>query len=182
MREEIRELQRQANVTTVFVTHDQDEALSVSDRIVVMRAGYIEQMDSPEAVYSRPATCFVADFMGEANIVEGVPSIDGGQTHLVHKSGVRLPMAEMEAQSGASATIGIRPEAIRIGHLADDSQGIQAIVEDITYRGAFSMVRCRVSPSLELRAIRMNTSETVEPFAVGDTVRLAWPANAARAI
>src|SRR5690606_24288996 len=182
MRDEIRELQRKANVTTVFVTHDQDEALSVSDRIVVMSAGHIEQMDRPEMVYSRPATRFVADFMGEANIIEGAVMLDGEAAWLQHSTGTRLPVAAEGVRNGDNAIVGIRPEAITIRRAADGDAGVRATVEDVTYRGPFSMIRCRIGPSLEIRAMHTNPADTIETFSIGDAVTLDWPAAAARSI
>jgi putative spermidine/putrescine transport system ATP-binding protein len=71
MREEVRQLQRQIGITTVFVTHDQEEALTIADRIAVMKDGVLQQVDTPETLYARPATLFVADFIGTMNLIPG---------------------------------------------------------------------------------------------------------------
>ncbi|TIN31075.1 MAG: ABC transporter ATP-binding protein, partial [Mesorhizobium sp.] len=79
MRVEIKKIQKATGITAIFVTHDQEEALSMSDRIVVMNAGSVEQIGTPEEVYERPATAFVADFLGKANMLAGTVSRSDGQ-------------------------------------------------------------------------------------------------------
>ncbi|MGE0844936.1 MAG: ABC transporter ATP-binding protein [Flavobacteriaceae bacterium] len=184
MRDEIKELQAKTSITTVFVTHDQDEALSLSDRIVVMSAGRIEQIDRPDIVYSRPATPFVADFMGEANLVEGTVALARGKAHLVHASGVRLPVAAEGLENGQRARISIRPEAISVspGKPKRGVDGLEAQISGVTYRGAFSMLTCRLSPTLELRAAHTNRGGDEAPLALGDTVHLEWSPLAARKV
>ncbi|BDA84331.1 ABC transporter ATP-binding protein [Aureimonas sp. SA4125] len=121
VRAEIRDLQRRFGLTAVYVTHDQEEALAVSDRIVVMRAGRIEQIGTPEALYDRPATPFVADFIGDANLLEG--KVDGGR----FRAGMLdLPLA---GQDGI-ATVSIRPERIRL------TAGGPAQIVSATYLGS----------------------------------------------
>lgn len=105
VRAEIRDLQQRFGLTAVYVTHDQEEALAVSDRIVVMKMGQIAQIGTPPELYERPASKFVADFIGDANLVEG--SVDGGVFRTAHLS---MPV---EAPDGV-ATATIRPERIRL--------------------------------------------------------------------
>lgn len=181
MRQEIRELQRKTNVTAVFVTHDQEEALSVSDRIIVMSAGNVEQIDRPEAVYASPATRFVADFMGETNFVEGVVSREGDVSHLVHESGVKFPVQSSKAANGARLLVSLRPEAIAISG-AGSTGGIDAVVEDMVYRGAFSVVRCRINPKFALHAVQQNIGGLGTSVASGDRVSIAWSPEAARVL
>lgn len=181
MRQEIRELQRKTNVTAVFVTHDQEEALSVSDRIIVMSAGNVEQIDRPQAVYANPATRFVADFMGETNFIEGTVSHEADMPHLVHESGVKFRVASTGATKGARLLVSLRPEAIVISE-AGSAGGIDAVVEDIVYRGAFSVLRCRINPTLVLNAVQQNAGGLVTGVAPGDRISIAWSPEAARAV
>ncbi|WP_346771001.1 TOBE domain-containing protein [Bradyrhizobium sp. CW9] len=122
-----------AQITTVCVTLDQDEALTLSDRIIVMRGGEIEQTDAPEALYDKPTTRFVAKFSGEANILEDGDTIECGIPH----------------KSGSAAMI--RPERIRIAapgaptcYDADQHQSIAGTVDDRIYAGPLRKYRVRV--------------------------------------
>jgi len=107
MQFELKQLQQQLGVTLIFVTHDQEEAMTVSDRIAVMNAGRIEQIGSPNEIYNQPQTRFVSDFIGEINLFEGA-----WQNGTFVSNGVALP-AQSEARSGAGA-IAIRPERVRL--------------------------------------------------------------------
>lgn len=121
VRAEIRDLQRRFGLTAVYVTHDQEEALAVSDRIIVMQAGKIAQIGTPQDLYDRPATPFVADFIGDANLIEG--TVQTGQFHVGD-------MAFDLSGADGSATVSIRPE--RIGLLAG---GIDKVLS-ATYLGS----------------------------------------------
>ena len=111
MQLELKQLQQQLGVTLIFVTHDQEEAMTMSDRIAVMNAGRIEQIGTPSEIYNRPRTRFVADFIGEINMFEGAWQ-DGAFVW----NGMTLP-ARGEMRSGAG-TIAIRPERLRLTHEA----------------------------------------------------------------
>ena len=119
LREEIRALQRKLGITTIFVTHDQEEALSMSDRIVVMNEGAIEQIGTPGEIYNRPRTRFVASFVGTLNTLEGVvvDPVEGairvGQTMLRARGVIEAAMA------GETRALALRPEALRLGPPAD---------------------------------------------------------------
>ncbi|MBS0640986.1 MAG: ABC transporter ATP-binding protein, partial [Proteobacteria bacterium] len=109
MRVELRELQRQLDVTSVYVTHDQEEALAISDRIIVMDHGVIEQIGSPETIYNRPGSLFVADFVGAANLIEG-RVVDGGLFETV--GGVRLAVAD--GGRAAGTTVALRSSYVEL--------------------------------------------------------------------
>src|SRR5436309_1830230 len=111
MQVELKQLQQQLGVTTIFVTHDQEEAMTVSDRIAVMNAGRIQQIGPPDEIYNQPQTRFVSDFIGEINLFEGVWH-DGAFV----SNGTRLP-ARGEGRSGMG-TIAIRPERVRLTNIA----------------------------------------------------------------
>lgn len=129
VREDIRELQQRLGITTVYVTHDQEEALAISDRIVVMQHGVIEQIGTPLDLYSRPRTRFVADFIGSANFLPG--SYDGQEISIGSYS---LPHSQ-EIPTGP-ATVMIRPEAVQFA--TGDYEGLPATVRSNAYLGPVS--------------------------------------------
>jgi iron(III) transport system ATP-binding protein len=127
VREDIRELQQRLGITSVYVTHDQEEALAISDRVVVMRAGTIEQIGSPLDLYTRPATRFVADFIGSANFLPG--RYDGAVVDLL---GYRVPHVQDVAKG--DVTVMVRPEAVEFAR--DDEVGLEATFLSAAYLGA----------------------------------------------
>jgi iron(III) transport system ATP-binding protein len=119
VREEIRDIQQKLGLTAVYVTHDQEEALAVSDRIIVMRNAKIAQEGSPRDLYEKPVDAFVADFIGDANIVPGeIVAVDGGTA--IRIGGVEVPLASSLVALGPTR-IAIRPEAIQ-PHEVDEGQ------------------------------------------------------------
>jgi iron(III) transport system ATP-binding protein len=127
VREDIRELQQRLGITSVYVTHDQEEALAISDRVVVMRAGQIEQIGSPLELYTRPATRFVADFIGSANFLPG--RYDGATVDLL---GYRVP--HVQDVAAGDVTVMVRPEAVEFAR--DDEVGLDATFLSAAYLGA----------------------------------------------
>jgi iron(III) transport system ATP-binding protein len=119
VREEIRELQQALALTVIYVTHDQEEALAVSDHVVVMDRGRIAQQGAPEALYEAPASRFLADFMGDANLVDG-ELVDGPNGPLYTAGGVALPVRAAGVAAGP-ATLAVRPHRLR---LADAGGGV----------------------------------------------------------
>lgn len=162
MQGEMKNLHQEFGITTICVTHDQEEALTLSDRIIVMRAGRIEQTDTPESLYDRPDTCFVASFLGEANILEA----PGFEVDLV-----------TEPKSGAVAMI--RPERISIAAPgtpmwpdADQRQYVGGTVESMIYAGPLRKYHVRVGSSKLV--VREHVATGHEVFRPGDQVRLDW--------
>ncbi len=115
LREEIRALQRRLGVTTIFVTHDQEEALSISDRVVVMSEGAIEQVGSPADIYNRPRTRFVASFVGTLNTFQGVIADPARGAIRVGEATLFAPAPIAGAKAGETRTLALRPEALRLG-------------------------------------------------------------------
>ena len=129
LRLEMKDLQRRLGVTTIMVTHDQDEALTMADRIVVMNQGVIEQIGTPEAVYTRPATAFVADFIGEMTFLNGERTDDGH---------VRIGTRTLHCPLAADAqrvVVGIRPEDVHVGP-EDGPNGFTGTVHHVEFLGA----------------------------------------------
>jgi iron(III) transport system ATP-binding protein len=120
MRVEIRRLQQSLGLTAVYVTHDQEEALAISDRVAVLRGGRIEQIGSPEEIYQRPRTAFVAEFLGGTNMLPGVAGAFDGQSTEVAACGTTISVPGKVGEAGQKLLLSIRPEALR---LADGAQG-----------------------------------------------------------
>ncbi|CDZ33190.1 ABC transporter ATP-binding protein [Neorhizobium galegae] len=120
LREEIREIQRRLGITTVFVTHDQEEALSISDRVVVMNAGRADQIGTPSEIYNRPTTRFVASFVGTLNIIEATVVDPAANTVKVGENTIRLRESIGALKGGDKLSIALRPEA---GSLLENAKG-----------------------------------------------------------
>jgi len=132
LRDEIRRVQLEVGTTTLFVTHDQEEALAVADRVGVMNQGRLEQISAPADVYANPATPFVAEFVGLNNKVEA--RVDGGRAHLF---GMSLPTVEGSIVTGTGVAL-VRPESVQL--TADP--GGTAVVASVSFLGAISLVHC----------------------------------------
>jgi putative spermidine/putrescine transport system ATP-binding protein len=144
LREDIRALQRKLGITTIFVTHDQEEALSISDRIVVMNAGAIEQVGSPSDIYNRPRTRFVASFVGTLNTLQGV-IVDPAQGLIrVGPALLRARGAVEGAKAGETRALALRPEALRLGPPANGTNALTGAIEDVTFLGAIVRTRVRL--------------------------------------
>ena len=143
LREEIRHVQRRLGVTTIMVTHDQEEALSMAERIVVMNHGVIEQVGTPEEIYSHPKTTFVAEFVGRISFFQGVVKGNGQ----VMVAGQVFDCADAQnLQSGAKVKLGIRPESVRVrGVNLQDPNVIHVKIEEMEFLGSF----CRATLAAE---------------------------------
>jgi putative spermidine/putrescine transport system ATP-binding protein len=147
LREEIRALQRKLGITTIFVTHDQEEALSMSDRIVVMNDGGIEQVGAPFDIYNRPRTRFVASFIGTLSIVNSVV-VDPAAGAIDIEGQKTFAARGLEgAKAGESRAIALRPEALRLGPGLDGRNTLEGIIEDVMFLGSVVRVRMRLKNS-----------------------------------
>jgi putative spermidine/putrescine transport system ATP-binding protein len=140
LREEVRDIQQRLGITTLFVTHGQDEALSMADRIVVMRDGKIEQVAPPDFLYRQPQTPFVASFIGTMNLIEGV--VSGGQ---FSRPGLKLPLPIADGP----ATVAVRPEALAI---VKSGEPDSARIHRITDYGAHAIVDLELPDGFRLKA------------------------------
>ena len=145
LREEIRALQRKLGITTIFVTHDQEEALSMSDRIVVMNEGAIEQVGTPSEIYNAPLSRFVASFVGTLNLIDG--KIVDASVGAVDIDGQRATTRRKlnGAKPGDVLAMALRPEALRIGAGGDDRNTLAGVIEDVSFLGAVVRVRVRLA-------------------------------------
>jgi putative spermidine/putrescine transport system ATP-binding protein len=163
MRTEIRRLHQTLGLTTVYVTHDQEEALSMADRLVVLRAGRVQQIGTPEEVHTRPANRHVADFMGFRNLLPG--TIENGQIK-INDFGVRTPGALVGSlRDGDPAVAAIRPEDVQLG------SGFEVTVEVAEYHGREIAAEARTADGLMLH---LRTSQRLAP---GDKVSVSLPAE-----
>jgi putrescine transport system ATP-binding protein len=181
MQVELTSLQRRLGIAFIFVTHDQDEAMSLATRMAVMREGRIEQIGSPREVYERPASRYVADFIGGANILPGkAAGRDGAFLRITTGvPGLAFRALTNEAPAeGADVWLSVRPENVTF-----DDQGhanrIAGIVRDAAYVGDISRYEVEIGGGLRVRAALSNRSgESSNRPARDDQVTVSWPAEA----
>jgi putative spermidine/putrescine transport system ATP-binding protein len=167
MRTEIRRLHQSLGLTTVYVTHDQEEALSLADRLVVLRAGRVQQVGTPEELHARPANWHVADFMGFRNMLEMTAPHASGDDVVVEGEGLRLVgTAVSPVAAGATVVAAVRPEDVRVAD-ADGENRLEATVEVVEYQGRELAVEARTAAG---RALHLRTEQRLAP---GDRVTLA---------
>ena len=170
LRDEIRRIQLEVGTTTLFVTHDQEEALAVADRVGVMSVGRLEQLAAPAELYSAPQTPFVADFVGLTNRVRA--RVEGGTAHLLGGSVPLLP----GSATGPEALVLVRPEGVHVEHAA----GGTASVVSASFLGGHGRVIVR-TPDGTLVTVQVPNTE-VTGFAPGDPVSLSPRGDAALAV
>jgi spermidine/putrescine transport system ATP-binding protein len=168
---ELKRIQEQLGVTFIYVTHDQDEALTMSDRVAVMRDGRVEQCDEPQVLYEQPATAFVANFLGASNLVPvEVDGADGAATTL--RLGRFALRSEDSAPPGGTAVAMIRPENVRLCPQGTEGENVvPGMVEEVVYLGFHREVRVRLAAGTLLKADVPNDDdhpdhEQGEPVAV----------------
>jgi spermidine/putrescine transport system ATP-binding protein len=138
MQLELKHLQKRLGITFIFVTHDQEEALTMSDRIVVMRDGVIEQLGAPDEIYEKPVTRFVADFIGDTNLIEGkVAVIEGGKALLQLAAGSELiKVSAGNLTLGEEVSIAVRPERIKLKYVPEAGEAyLKGSLKDRIYTG-----------------------------------------------
>jgi putative spermidine/putrescine transport system ATP-binding protein len=172
LREEIRELQRELNITTVFVTHDQEEALSISDRIVVLSEGRVEQIGTPSEIYNFPRTRFVASFIGTLNQLSG-EVVDTAKGE-IRVGGLTLVTSNPldNLKNGQKCTLAIRPEAITLDEGGNGKNAVQTVVDDVGFLG--SIVRIRTHLGNEVLSMDVFNDPNQKLPARGDTVTLSF--------
>jgi spermidine/putrescine transport system ATP-binding protein len=188
MQLELKRIQTEVGITFVYVTHDQEEAMTMSDRIAVMRAGRIEQLGSAEELYERPATAFVAGFLGVSNLLDGrVTAATGGMLEIELAGGraIRAPVAAERFGPGDEVRAGVRPEKLRIATLSDDEPAaasdaatnvVDGHVLDASYVGVSTqyLVRLEDGRDMTVYAQNLETSGVSEQHPDGQRVSLSW--------
>lgn len=175
MQFEIKEIHRKIGATFIYVTHDQEEALAMSDRIAVMEGGLIEQLGTPQEIYDRPDSRFVAKFLGSSNLLEGVIlSLEPENKSVQVQVEGFEPFASMVRNgAGVGDKVGlvIRPEKIQVLH--DNAKGLPAIVEEALYLGSLIQYKLRVGEGIPLYAVDHITAQR-SPIRPGQNVRIRW--------
>jgi spermidine/putrescine transport system ATP-binding protein len=174
---ELKRIQREVGITFVYVTHDQEEALTMSDRIAVMNRGRVEQVGDPEEVYERPATTFVAGFIGVSNLMPAVVS-GPGEVRLAHGPTLRVPTPELSPGERCNAVV--RPEKLRIEPLAAEgdpgSNGlpqVDGVVESSVYLGTATQIVVDLGGDVRMTVLVPNASESERQRLPGGGARVA---------
>ena len=178
MRDELRRLQRETGITFVFVTHDQEEALDMSDRIAVMGHGRVQQIGAPDEIYEAPENRFVADFIGETNFLDGEVTALDGDTATIHTAlGIDVTTTQSGVTAPGPAVLSIRPEKIGLEAQAE-GETREGTVVSRNYMGGFTHYTVEAG-GVSLRVSRRNAQARADRIEVGDTVTLGFqPANA----
>ncbi len=181
MQLELKRIQEQVGITFVYVTHDQEEALTMSDRIAVMEGGQLLQIGGPEAIYDRPRTRFVADFIGDTNLL---PATVVDATSATLSDGTIMRVAS-DRPAGSAVTVAIRPERLGLWH-ADADRELQldattGRIDRVIFLGnsiAYDVLTERGDPPLSIR-VRQGNTPGIEHFEVGERVRVRWAPTSA---
>ncbi len=179
MQLELKRIQHELGTTFVYVTHDQDEALSMSDRIAVMNQGVIEQVGDPRTIYQLPETPFVADFVGVLNALDvRIDELDGGVAEMRLPDGQRVrALVEPGLAVGERIVVAVRPERVRLlpGSAGDASDGsvLAGAIEQVVYLGTLTQLHVRTSLGARL-VVHELSSERTAALAPGQPVTLAW--------
>ncbi len=177
MQIELKWIQTQVGLTFVHVTHDQEEAMTMADTIAVMNEGRIEQMGTPEDLYENPRTVFVANFLGQSNLIKGQIVGTDGDNNLIEVHGQKVTVAKNRSHSdGNSVLIGIRPEKIDIDYENEPADGNVlrgGKVVDVSFIGVSTQYQVEMPWGQELMVFEQNDG-TTPMLEVGDMVRLQW--------
>ncbi|MGF6174053.1 ABC transporter ATP-binding protein [Ensifer sp. 4252] len=175
LREEIRQIQQQLGITTVFVTHDQEEALSISDRIVVMNAGRADQIGTPFEIYNTPATRFVASFVGTLNIIEAKVADPAAGAVTIGNQQVSLKGSIAGMKGGDNISLALRPEA---GSIADSAKGDTALTGEVVSTSFLgSVIRTKLRIGGDVISFDMFNDPGLTPPTFGDNVTLRFAAK-----
>lgn len=162
MRTVIKEIQNSVGITTVYVTHDQEEAMAVSDRIAVMNNGDIQHIGTPKDLYQRPANLFVATFIGRTNVIDGKLTVEDGKTFLqVRDYKLELQTVKDEYKKDMNVTVSIRPEELLIS--SDDVPGMSAVIDDSIFLGLNTHYMVHLEDGTRLEIIQESKIDSIIP-------------------
>ena len=182
MQIELKRIQREVGITFIYVTHDQEEALTMSDRIAVMNDGRVEQIGPPKEIYHSPASVFVANFIGIANLLPAVVTRVSGDQITVRVAGdgeVSLPAGADPRKPGAAATVMVRPERLRLTGSDAGSGGLPVTVRHVVFQGP--VVRCiLVAPDGTEIVAHVGPEQAIPDLQPGLALRVSWDPDAAR--
>ena len=175
MQKELKLLQRQLGITFIYITHDQEEALNMSSRIVIMRNGRIEQAGTPEDVYERPRTLFAADFIGQSNLLHGTVTGVLPDSLTLDVSGVSLPAFPSDTFTpsvGDKAVLCLRPQRVRYGSAPQHDMPLRGVIQSKEYTGGMQHTRIALNDTLVLGAVTQ--SAELDTYPVGSEVYVGW--------
>ena len=176
MQEELKKLQRQLGITFVYITHDQEEALNMSSRIVIMRDGLIEQIGSPEDVYEHPQTLFSAGFIGQSNLLHGtVSGLQGDGRLTLNVNGLLLPAlcsANQAFQPGEPVALCLRPQRVLYGSELRGDWSLPGTICSKEYVGGMQHTRIALAGNVTLSAVSQTTE--LDIYSLGEEVRVSW--------
>ena len=180
MRVELKQLQEETGITFIFVTHDQEEALTMSDRIAVMSDGRLQQIGAPEDIYERPLNHFVADFIGETNFLDAtVEGMEGTKAACVLPGGARIVAEALEGcRQGDRVSLSVRPEKVRLAPPGDGPAVLEGSIERPIYLGTDTHYRVRVDESFAMLVRVQNAHGGAHAVQVGDRVALEFDPGA----
>ncbi|WP_299983012.1 ABC transporter ATP-binding protein [Desulfobacula sp.] len=174
MRAELRNIQRRTGVTFIYITHDQTEALTMSDRVGVMSIGKLEQVATPDVIYNNPETIFVASFVGESNIIQGdIISIDGDYAVLKTTSGSFFCKNPQHMGQGETATIFIRPETVFLAKEPNADNVLTCRTKNLSFEGAYAVVTLTTEQG-QLLTMRLNNDGTVPRIEEGENIKVRF--------
>lgn len=190
MQLELSRIQRAVGTTFIYVTHDQEEALAMSDRIAVMNGGVIEQIDTPEGLYERPRTAFVADFIGTSNFFSGRAGEGGvrGEKRLVPvlfpEVGAIWCVTHEPVEPGALVTVAVRPEKMEVSAAApaDAGNSLQGTLSKVVYLGSTTHLHVTLKSGQQVVSFRQNSQSALELPAEGSAVHVSWSEDAGRIV
>ena len=161
MRDELKRIHEQVGITTIYVTHDQKEALSLADRVAVLRLGILEQLGSPRELHKKPANAFVAGFIGETNFIPGTVSATGAVLTVETPAGsVRATSPVIKPGKGEKVLLSLRPEAIDLkGRSGEDDNRWEVVVQRFTYLGEVEQLQLEAKGGVSLKALCVNPAE-----------------------
>jgi spermidine/putrescine transport system ATP-binding protein len=180
MLEELKRIHSETGTTFIYVTHDQDEAMMLSDRVVLMNKGTIEQIGTPDEMYGAPKTLFCAKFFGETNIVDGTTDEQAGDSLLIDTEIGRCSAASAQIGLDRGVHLSIRPESISIaarnGSSPDECNSAFGVVEDVTFVGSRVVYKVRHGRGTLIKCQEPRTAAGIR-FQVGSEVDMRWPAE-----
>ena len=172
MQLELKRIQSEVGITFIYVTHDQDEAMTMSDRIAVMNAGRFEQIGAPQDVYEAPATAFVAGFLGASNLLEG-EVVAEGRVKLAAGSEITVPAGRLGASAGP-ITVGVRPEKLNIADRDRPGNSVDARIVASTYTGVSTTYSCVTPDGASILVYVQNLEANPQILTEGANVKLTW--------
>ncbi|MEY8198958.1 MAG: ABC transporter ATP-binding protein [Colwellia sp.] len=182
MRDELQQLQRDTGITFIFVTHDQEEALAMSDRICVLAEGTIQQLSSPNEIYENPSNKFVADFIGETNFMPVTINCDDGETATItNPLGIELNVPNNGYSQGQEATMSLRPEKISI-NTPGLEVNLQGKIVHRTYMGGYTHYKVRTSNATELRVSKRNIISNDIKYSLNQQVDIGFSKASVRVL